>query len=89
MSTPILYAVSLAAELEYDSPGAIPPVAFLVTAIFAVAVFLLGFDLVRRIRRNRFRAEIQEGLSAELAERNGVGTEPGDSGPQADGPTKA
>lgn len=44
-------------------------VTFVATAIFAAAIILLGFDLVRRIRRAGYRAEIQEKLAAEMAER--------------------
>jgi len=49
----------------------VPPITFVVTALFAVAVILLGFDLVRRVRRAQFRAEIQEKLAAEIAEQQG------------------
>ncbi|MBN9613655.1 MAG: hypothetical protein J0H64_09415 [Actinobacteria bacterium] len=51
-------------------PGSPPPITFVVTAFFAIAIFLLGFDLVRRLRRSRFREEIRENLAAELAERD-------------------
>jgi hypothetical protein len=44
------------------TPG---PVGFLAIAFVAIAVVLLGFDLVRRIRRTTYRAEIQERLAEE------------------------
>lgn len=44
------------------TPG---PIGFLAIAVVAVAVVLLGFDMVRRIRRTTYRAEIQERLAEE------------------------
>ena len=43
---------------------------FLVVALLAIALFFLGFDMVRRLRRAKYRAEIQEELAAEIAERD-------------------
>lgn len=60
----------LAAEETTLPAGAIPPVAFLVTGLFALVVFFLGMNLVRRIRRNHFRAEIRDALAVEIAERD-------------------
>jgi len=48
------------------TPG---PAGFLAILFVVVAVVLLGFDLVRRIRRTTYRAEIAERLQAELAAR--------------------
>ncbi|MCB1274749.1 MAG: hypothetical protein KDB25_10240 [Leucobacter sp.] len=74
MITPILSGVALAAtqdpSLAPDAPGAVPPIAFVVTALFTVAVILLGLDLVRRLRRSQFKSEIRTNLEAELAERD-------------------
>ncbi|MFF1878654.1 hypothetical protein [Leifsonia sp. NPDC058230] len=44
-------------------------VGFLVTFAIAVVVILLIIDMVRRIRRVRYRAEIAEKLDAEQAGR--------------------
>jgi len=44
------------------TPG---PIGFLAIAFVGIAVVLLGFDLVRRIRRTTYRAEIQERLAEE------------------------
>ncbi|HKP06835.1 MAG TPA: hypothetical protein VJU58_06245 [Microbacterium sp.] len=44
------------------SPGV---VGFLFTAIIAIAVIFLVWDMMRRIRRGRVRADIQEQLDAE------------------------
>lgn len=39
---------------------------FIITALVAVAVILLVWDMLRRIRRGRVRADIEEELRAEL-----------------------
>ena len=69
--TVLLGAILAAEEAEIDesmvSPGVL---GFFVTAGFAVAVILLGTNLVRRVRRNQYRAEIREQLEAELAEHD-------------------
>ena len=49
------------------TPG---PAGFLAILFVVVAVVLLGFDLVRRIRRTTYRAEIAERLQAELAAKD-------------------
>lgn len=61
-----------AAEKEQFDPSKVSPGVggFLVIALLAVALFFLGLDLVRRVRRAKFRAEIQEELAAEVAERD-------------------
>ncbi len=46
-------------------------VGFVVTFLFAVAVVLLVLDMVRRIRRVRYRAEIAAKLDAEQAQQAG------------------
>ncbi len=43
---------------------------FWVVAALAIVMFLLGYDLIRRLRRAKYRAEIQEELAAEIAERD-------------------
>ncbi|MFE5407977.1 hypothetical protein [Microbacterium sp. NPDC056569] len=51
-------------EVDPDlvTPGV---VGFLVTALIAVAVIFLVWDMMRRIRRGRVRADIREELEAE------------------------
>lgn len=44
------------------TPG---PLGFAVMAIIVIAVFVLGFSLIRRVRRTRYRGEVQEMLDAE------------------------
>ena len=57
------------ADFDEDkvSPGV---VGFIVIFIIAVATVLLIIDMVRRIRRVRYRAEVQEKLDAEEAENS-------------------
>lgn len=77
-------------------PASVTPgvVGFTMTALFALAVIFLGWDLVRRLRRSRYRAEIQEELQAELAEREAAGAEGADGagaagGAQTDAPDES
>ncbi|HEU4848779.1 MAG TPA: hypothetical protein VFS93_00020 [Terrimesophilobacter sp.] len=58
---------------DFD-PNSVTPtwVGFAITFLVAVAAVLLIMDMVRRIRRTRYRAEIQERLEAETgAEADG------------------
>ena len=50
------------------TPG---PIGFAAIFLVAAATTLLGFDLVRRIRRTTYRAEIGQRLEAEIAVRDG------------------
>jgi len=84
----MLSLVSILAEAEEKVEAAtVPPITFVVTAALAVAIMLLGFDLVRRVRRARYRAEIAESLAAEVAERDAAAaqaseaTDSGDAAP--------
>ncbi|MFM1926616.1 MAG: hypothetical protein RLZ06_192 [Actinomycetota bacterium] len=52
----------------FYSPGT---VGFLAVAFISGAAILIILDMVRRVRRVRYRAEIQEKLAAEAAD-NGV-----------------
>ncbi|MGO2140371.1 MAG: hypothetical protein ACTH30_08140 [Leucobacter sp.] len=53
---------------EFNADKVTPgPEGFIATAVFAVAVILLGFLLVKRIRRNSYRHEVREEIAAELA----------------------
>ena len=60
-------------SLKIDPNDVTPgPAGFFIIAIIAAAVFLLIFDMLRRIRRVNYRAEISERLQAELEEQNGT-----------------
>jgi hypothetical protein len=61
------------------TPG---PIGFLAIFFVAVAVVLLGLDMVRRIRRTTYRAEIQERLKNEQAQNGKQGTQNGDDRPE-------
>lgn len=50
---------------ETVTPG---PWGFVVVALLAAAVVLLIWDMLRRIRRARYRAQVREELDAEQAE---------------------
>lgn len=58
---------------------------FFVVAALSIAVFFLGLDLVRRLRRAKYRVEIQQDLEAELAERDASGGRASQAQPSAEG----
>jgi hypothetical protein len=68
-------------DVNLVTPGV---VGFVVTFLIAVATVFLVLDMVRRVRRVRYRAEIQEQLDEErgtgegLAERSDASPAPGD-----------
>jgi hypothetical protein len=56
---------------EFDPTTVTPtPLGFLAIFLVAVATIALGFDMVRRIRRTTYRAQITQKLEAELAARD-------------------
>jgi len=55
------------------TPG---PVGFIVIFGIAVATVLLVLDMVRRVRRTRYRGELRERLEQEAAEKAAGGTTP-------------
>ncbi|MGR4009323.1 hypothetical protein [Leucobacter sp. 1207-22] len=68
MSITALTTWALETETEFDANAVSPGVeGFLFTALFAAAVIVLGFLLVRRIRRSQYRAEVREDIANELA----------------------
>ncbi|WP_082487460.1 hypothetical protein [Leifsonia sp. Root112D2] len=75
----------------YENPDAVTPGAwgFAIFAFVAILVIVLAFDLVRRIRRVRYREEIAQKLDAEQGEpaERGQQAERGDqgAGPSAGG----
>lgn len=73
-------------ELPYNPDDVTPGVVgFLFTFVIFVLVALLCWDLIRRVRRVKYRAEIRERLEAELAEREAAG-EGADAAAATDGP---
>ena len=75
------YAIMFLAD---PSPAPTPPaftgdanavtpgvVGFIATFLIAVVTVLLLIDMTRRVRRVRYRAEVQEKLAAEAAEASG------------------
>ena len=59
-------------DAEFD-PNQVTPgwEGFVMTAVFAVAIIILGTLLVRRLRRNLYRDQVREEIQQELAERGG------------------
>jgi hypothetical protein len=69
----VLLTVMLAATPDPDfDPNTVTPgvVGFLLFLFVAVATLLLCLDVVRRIRRTTYRAEIKARLDAEVAARD-------------------
>lgn len=77
-------------SLDIDANDVTPgPAGFFIVALLAAVVFLLIFDMVRRIRRVNYRSEINERLQAELDERNSSpedGNGPAGEGPDGESP---
>lgn len=72
-------------DADLVTPGVI---GFLVTFFIALATVLLIIDMNRRVRRVRYRAEVQEQLAAErAAEAEAADPKPGD--PTANDPEPA
>jgi hypothetical protein len=72
-------------DTEFDPDTVTPGIwGFVATALVAVAVVFLGFDMVRRIRRTNYKAEINEKLAAELAARDAGEQPDAPAGPPAD-----
>jgi len=60
----VFLAADTAIDPDIVSPGV---VGFLVTIFVALVTILLVWDMVRRIRRQRYQAEIEAKLDAEQA----------------------
>ena len=59
-------AIVLAAAEEFDPNSVTPGIwGFVVTFLLMVVVLLLILDMVRRIRRTNYRAQVREQLDAE------------------------
>lgn len=76
----LAHLVIRADETEFDPNDVTPTwVGFLITFLIAVATLGLLYDMVRRIRRTRYRGEVREQLEAEQraaeAERAGEPTD--------------
>jgi len=77
----LLLLQTLAEREEFD-PNTVTPgvIGFLATFGLALIVVLLAFDMVRRVRRTRYRAEIGEQLDAEEAEARAIARASADGG---------
>src|SRR5690606_445728 len=66
MTNLVAALIVLAEEAEFDPNDVTPTwVGFLITFVLAVATLALLWDMVRRIRRTRYRGEVREQLVAE------------------------
>ena len=73
-----------AAEEEFDPNTVTPGIwGFVLTFLVMVVVVLLVLDMVRRIRRVNYRAEVREQLEAERREEELHELEDGYAGPDA------
>lgn len=63
-NTPFVPSPSPTVNPDNVTPGV---AGFIAIAVIAIAVVLLLIDMIRRIRRGRYRAEIAEQLDAEEA----------------------
>lgn len=77
-----LLTLTTLAEREQFDPNTVTPgvIGFLATFGLALIVVLLAFDMVRRVRRTRYRAEIGEQLDAEEAEARAIARAEADGG---------
>ena len=66
-------AARIAEEAEFDPDTVSPGVAgFIAFAALGIGIILLGSNLVGRLRRNSYRAEVREQIEQELAAQNGA-----------------
>src|SRR5690606_41020179 len=79
VSSIVLGIIQLADETEFDPNDVTPTwVGFLITFLIAVATVVLIWDMVRRIRRTRYRGEVRERLEAERAAEAAGSDDPSD-----------
>ncbi|HRN29982.1 MAG TPA: hypothetical protein PK781_07765 [Terrimesophilobacter sp.] len=68
MNSLVIHLIVMAEEAEFDPNDVTPTwLGFLITFLVAVATVFLLWDMVRRIRRTRYRGEVREQLEAEHA----------------------
>jgi hypothetical protein len=79
--TTLSFILAATPDPDTVSPGV---VGFFAIFFVAVAVVLLGLDMVRRIRRTTYRAEIKQRLDEELAAQQN-GQQKGQQDGQRDG----
>lgn len=78
MITRLAGAILIAADDEFDPDTVTPGIwGFVVTFGLMVVVVLLILDMVRRIRRTNYRAEVRERLEIERLEAEMLGDEGG------------
>ncbi|MFB2581585.1 hypothetical protein ACEXQD_10050 [Herbiconiux sp. P15] len=73
--TTVLVSAAVAAEENTPDPDTVTPgvVGFIATFFVAGVTVLLVIDMVRRVRRVNYRAQVREQLEAEVAARDAAG----------------
>ena len=76
--TTALVSAAVAAEENTPDPDQVTPgvVGFIATFFVAGVTVLLVIDMVRRVRRVNYRAQVREQLEAEVAARDAAGADP-------------
>jgi hypothetical protein len=77
-----LVAAVVAAEENTPDPDQVTPgvIGFIATFFVAGVTVLLVIDMVRRVRRVNYRAQVREQLEAEVAARDAAAAEAGAAG---------
>ncbi|WP_166878127.1 MULTISPECIES: hypothetical protein [unclassified Salinibacterium] len=89
MTLPALMPLAIMASAAVDDDDVTPgPEGFLLTALVVALVVLLMLDMVRRIRRTTYRAQIRERLAAEEQDRQS-GVDDADDGTDTTDPADA
>ena len=72
-----LVAAAVAAEENTPDPDQVTPgvIGFIATFFVAGVTVLLVIDMVRRVRRVNYRAQVREQLEAEVAARDAAGAD--------------
>lgn len=77
MNSFLVHLIVAAEEVEFDPNDVTPTwLGFLITFLVAVAAVALMWDMVRRIRRTRYRGEVREELEAEARAAADADTDP-------------
>jgi hypothetical protein len=77
-----IVAAAVATEKNTPDPDQVTPgvVGFIATFFVAAVTVLLVIDMVRRVRRVTYRAQVREQLEAEVAARDAAAAEAGAAG---------
>ncbi|WP_291055164.1 hypothetical protein [Herbiconiux sp.] len=81
----------LAEDVTTPDPDTVTPgiIGFIVTFMVMAVTLLLVIDMVRRVRRVNYRAQVQEELQAEIAERDAAAAAAASGAPVKPAPAPA